>query len=62
MKFFKHIGGAFHTRPGAYIFYIMAAAAFTFFYSSKWAYGWIADIYPLGSSFVPVFFCANFNI
>jgi len=57
MKFIKRIDKAFHTRAGSYIFFVMAAAAFTFLYGSRWAYGWIAELYPLGDKFVPVLFC-----
>jgi len=57
MKLFKRIGTAFHTRPGAAAFYALAASALAFFYSAKWAYGWIAELYPLGGAFVPVLFC-----
>jgi len=57
MKLFKRVGAAFHTRWGAAAFYALAAAALAFFYSAKWAYGWIAELYPLGGAFVPVLFC-----
>jgi len=57
MSFAKRIGAAFHTRAGAYIFFALAAAALTFLHSAKWAYGWIAELYPLGSAFVPLVFC-----
>ncbi|MCL2106646.1 MAG: alpha-L-fucosidase [Oscillospiraceae bacterium] len=57
MKFFKRVETAFHTRVGAYVFFALAAAAFVFLFSAKWAYGWIAELYPLGGAFVPTLFC-----
>ena len=58
MKSMKRLGNAFHTRVGAYIFFALAAIAFAFFYSTKWAYGWIAELYPLDDKFIPALFCA----
>jgi len=58
MQFFKRIDKAFHTRMGSYIFFTLAIAAFIFLYSAKWAYGWIAELYPLSDKFIPVLFCA----
>ena len=52
----KSIGKAFHSRIGAYIFFALAASTYTFLHSASWAYGWIADIYPLGENFVPTLF------
>lgn len=37
--------------------FALSAAAFTFFYSSSWAYGWMAEIYPLGDGFITLMFC-----
>lgn len=52
MKFLKKLAGAVTSRAGAYIFFALSAAAFTFFYSADWAYGWIAELYPLGTGFI----------
>lgn len=56
MEFFKSLSKRFHSRAGAYVFYAMAVAACAFLHSAGWAYGWIADLYPLGDKFVPVLF------
>jgi len=66
MKFLKKFGNSFHTRAGAYVFFALAAAAAIFLRSSSWAYGWIAELYPLGENFVPAAFiliglCAAYN-
>lgn len=53
MKFFRRIGSALHSRVGAYIFLVLAAAAFAFLKSATWTYGWIAELYPLHEYFVP---------
>ena len=57
MKFFRRIGDAFHTKIGAYVFFALSAGAFVFLRSAEWAYGWIANLYPLGEKFVPTVFC-----
>ncbi len=54
MNFFKKIEKGFNSHAGSYIFYILAAAAFAFLKSAEFAYGWIAELYPLGNRFVPV--------
>ena len=53
MKFFKGLGKALHSPAGAYIFFALSAFAFAFLYSADWAWGWIAELYPLGENFVP---------
>ncbi|MCL2107109.1 MAG: metallophosphoesterase [Oscillospiraceae bacterium] len=58
MSIFKRIKTATQTRAGVYIFYVLAAAAITLLHSAKWAYGWIATSYPLGTLFVPACFAA----
>jgi len=50
---FKRFFASFHTRTGAFLFYALAAAAFLFLHSATFAHGWIAELYPLGSAFVP---------
>ncbi|MCL2514203.1 MAG: hypothetical protein FWF08_09890, partial [Oscillospiraceae bacterium] len=56
MNFFKRIGAAFHSRTGAYIFYSLTVLAFAMLRSAKWAYWFIAEMYPLGDKFVPTLF------
>ena len=41
------------SRCAAYIFFLVASSAFIFLKGSDWAYGWIAELYPLGEAFVP---------
>ena len=56
MRFFQRIGNALQSRAGACVFFALAAAAFFFLRGSSWAYGWIAQLYPLGEAFVPALF------
>jgi len=45
MKLIKRFGASFHTRTGAYIFFVLAAVAFFLMRSAaKWA-GWLPEIY-----------------
>lgn len=53
MKFIKKISDAFHSRAGAYIFFLLSVFAFINLKGATWAYGWIAELYPLGTKFVP---------
>lgn len=53
MKFSKKLNSAFNSLPASYIFYALSVLAFTFLKSSVFAYGWIAELYPLGQNFVP---------
>lgn len=55
MNFLKKLWNGIHSKLGAYIFYFLSASAFAFFYSAQWTHGWIAELYPLGEKFVPVF-------
>lgn len=55
MKFLKKMWNGIHSKFGAYIFYFLSTSAFAFLYSAQWAHGWIAELYPLGEKFVPVF-------
>ncbi len=57
MKLIKRIADAVNSRTGSLVFFALSAAAFTFFYSSSWAYGWMAEIYPLGDGFITLMFC-----
>ncbi len=57
VKAIKKIAGAINSRTGSFMFFALAAAAFTFFYSSDWAYGWIAELYPLGEGFITLMLC-----
>lgn len=54
MNFLKKMEKGFNSHTGSYVFYILAAAAFAFLKSAEFAYGWIAELYPLGDKFVPV--------
>lgn len=56
MNFFNKADKALHSRAGAYISFVLASAAAVFLNSASWAYGWIAELYPLGKFFVPVLF------
>ena len=56
MKFLKRFGKSFSTRAGTFVFFSLAATAFFCLLSAKWAYGWIAELYPLGENFIPTLF------
>lgn len=65
-KFLKNIWRGIHSGASAYIFYMLSACAVIFLNSAKWAYGWIAELYPLHDKFVPtlfaiIVFCTAFN-
>lgn len=53
MKFLKGLGNALFSRAGTYIFFILSVFALIFLRSATWTYGWIAELYPLGSNFIP---------
>lgn len=53
MKFIKKVSTAIHSRAGSYIFFLLSVFAFINLKSAVWAYEWIAQMYPLGSNFVP---------
>lgn len=57
MKAIKKISEAVNSRSGSFIFFTLALSAFTFFYSSDWAYGFIIELYPLGNGFITLMFC-----
>lgn len=56
MKFFNKISDILHSRICSYIFFVISVLAITFLKSAEWAYGWIAELYPLGDKFIPVMF------
>lgn len=56
MKTFRKISGILHSRTCSYIFFVISVLAITFLKSAQWAYGWIAELYPLGDKFIPVMF------
>ena len=51
MKQFNCIGAAFHSRPGAYVFYALTALAFWLIRSAGQIHGWIPEVYP--QAFIP---------
>ena len=53
MGFIKKVSNALHSKGCSYLFFILSVFAFVFLDSAKWAYGWIAALYPLGDKFVP---------
>lgn len=53
MKFFSKVWDALHTRTATYICFVLSALAYVFLSGATWAYTWIAELYPLGSQFVP---------
>lgn len=53
MKLIKKVSNALHSRVGAYIFFLLSVFAFINLKGATWAYGWIAELYPLGDKFVP---------
>lgn len=57
MKSIKKLGSAFCTRAAAYLATALSLLALVFFYSADWAYGWITELYPLGSGFITLIFC-----
>jgi hypothetical protein len=46
----------FHSRLGSFIFFALATLAFFMLRSAKWAYDWIAELYPLRDKFIPTLF------
>ena len=56
MKFFNKISNILHSRTCSYIFFVISVLAVTFLKSAEWAYGWIAELYPLGDKFIPMMF------
>lgn len=53
MRFIEKLSAFLHSRGTAYLFFIFSVCSFVFLHSATWAYGWIADLYPLGDKFVP---------
>lgn len=56
MKFINKISAALHSRTCSYIFFVISVLAAALLKSAEWAYGWIAELYPLGDKFIPVMF------
>jgi len=54
MKFLRKFGNALHSRIGTCIFFALAAMALVFLHSSRWAFGWMAEVYP--AWFIPLLF------
>ncbi len=50
----RKISSFLHSRGCSYLFFVLSVCSFVFLHSATWAYGWIADLYPLGDKFVPV--------
>lgn len=55
MKSIKNVWNALHSKTASYVFFALSSAAAAFFASATWTYGWMAEIYPLGDKFMPVF-------
>lgn len=49
----KKVLKAINSKQTAYISFILACLSYLFISSATWAYGWIAELYPLGSNFIP---------
>ncbi|MGN1328513.1 MAG: glycosyl hydrolase family 18 protein [Eubacterium sp.] len=56
MKVLRKIESKLNSSAGAYIFYFLVACSSAFLKSADWAYGWIAELYPLGENFIPAMF------
>lgn len=62
----KNVWKGIHSRVGAYVAYALSALALALIRSAAWAYGWIAELYPLHDKFIPtlkgiIIFCIVFN-
>lgn len=49
----KKIADALFSKQCAYISFILAGFAYIFVKNATFAYGWIAELYPLGDAFIP---------
>lgn len=56
MKFIKKVGNIIHSRGFSYVFFALSVCAAIFLRGAEWAYGWIAQLYPLGDKFIPILF------
>lgn len=56
MMFFKNAEKKLNSLSASYIFSLLSAFACAFLYSADWAYGWIAELYPLGDNFITLMF------
>lgn len=54
--FFKKVEKGLNSSVGSYLFSLLSAFACAFLYSANWAYGWIAELYPLGENFITLMF------
>jgi len=54
--FFKNAEKKLNSTSASYIFSLLSAFACAFLYSADWAYGWIAELYPLGENFIKLMF------
>lgn len=54
--FFKNVERKLNSLSASYIFSLLSALACAFLYSADWAYGWIAELYPLGENFITLMF------
>jgi len=67
MSFLKSIAARLRRQGWAYLFFCLSCLSITFLHSARWAYDWIAELYPLGEKFVPTLFgimgaCATVNL
>lgn len=56
MHILKKFFSAIHSRTGAYLFALLSAFAYSFFKGAQWTYGWITQLYPMGSRFISLMF------
>lgn len=54
MSFIGKIEKCFNSKAVSYIFFALAVLAYAFLDGAEFAYGWIAELYPFGSRFVPM--------
>jgi len=54
--FLKKSEKKLNSLSASYVFSLLSAFACAFLYSAQWAYGWIAELYPLGENFVTLMF------
>lgn len=53
MKSIKKTEKFFNSKGMSYVFFVFSLFAYAFLNSATFAYGWIAELYPLGDKFVP---------
>jgi len=54
MNILRKFGNALHSRIGTFIFFALATSALVFLHNSRWAFGWMTEIYP--AWFIPLLF------